>query len=87
MLKPIEQGCLAIVISGLGCGLSVTVGRFLGGSVIPDCDHKDIWIIEDVSTPMPGVIMEASESCLMRIDDYDSSNDVETEEIEQEQTA
>ena len=88
MNKPIEEGCLAVIIKGKNTGMEVTVGKFIGrpdpnelGWFIPtnvwEIDKKLKW-----ANKFSMIYLNlAPEDKLMRIDDYDDSLDVTEEEL------
>ena len=86
-MKPIEAGCLAIIIFGEDSGKIVTVGKYLGD--IPFYDKfQDMWEIDiptSYSNPTEGSFYEnfCPEQFLMRIDGGTFTEDKETMEIEQ----
>lgn len=97
-MKPIEPGCIAIVIVGKYAGTKVDVtekapkGEFtLPNGIRAVNQHDDEWVIElPFAVPceydngeMRMVTMGcARQRCLMRIDDYDASTEETTSDKE-----
>ena len=83
-MKPIEAGCLAVVVSGCdqAVGSIVTVVRFVGALD----GHDRVW---EVDRALPAndslgrfdgrMTKMATEQCLLRIDGYWETEDVEEE--------
>jgi len=79
-MKPIEEGCLALIIvdDGANSG-TVTVGRFIGK---PDLafDDSDYWEVDRPMMFSDGkTYCYLRESHLMRIDDEEFEDECETE--------
>ena len=79
--KPIEPGCKAIVLTGIGFGKRVDVGQFLGRSrCYPNQVESDIWEVEPDGWSLSNdVAREYREKRLMRIDDHDLQKQIESE--------
>lgn len=72
-LKPIEEGCLAVIVGGHPeyQGRTVTVGKYLGASCHDN--YPDHWIIS--ITGSNGHEMSGPEKALLRIDDYQQTKE------------
>lgn len=85
-MKPIENGCTAIVIGAVpeNMGLVVTVGDFIGEKTT--ATPTDIWEVDkpllwtNTNGDPCGTYYEASEKTLFRIDDDPEESDIETKE-------
>lgn len=88
MIKPIEPGCLAVTIGMAkpeSNGIVVTVVRSVGVQPLLMSDgavtHERCWKVSKPILKRVGVYqMVMAESKLLRIDDYDASEDVEEAE-------
>lgn len=67
-MKPIEPGCLAIIMYGRGAGSSVSVVKFVGAGG-PDGCFRNCW--EIIPIPDYPHITIANGDALLRIDDPD----------------
>lgn len=85
-MKPIEEGCLAMVVKSHGDGSNYgkvgRVGKFIGGS--SRLSYKDVWEFDapQITTTRKIVYLQR-EAYLMRIDGYEEEiKETALEEIE-----
>lgn len=85
-MKPIEPGCLALVVksSAGNTGKTVRVSHFLGTvPELPTPKYSNVWYVSPKLRSSRGEWLPyANESQLMRIDDMDFSDEVEEERCE-----
>lgn len=89
MLKPIEEGCMAVIINSWAGnnGICVTVGKYLG--YVKGKMYTDQWEIDrslqtvSASGSPSGSYRCASERCLMRIDggEFEEKKEQQSEKI------
>jgi hypothetical protein len=71
-MKPIEEGCRAVICKGVYKGMIVRVGRYIG--VIPNYKGKDVWEIDKpVKTTHNRTVYFKNGDYLQRIDDEDTT--------------
>lgn len=86
-MKPIEEGCLAIIINSIAGnnGICVTVGKFIGE--LPDYEYPDLWEVDKALKSIDGwgVTYEGDRMCaerqLLRVDGEEFAEDKELMEI------